>query len=404
MSKHQAVQADSYRWIMLLLYVLMGLALWICWFAQAPLLHEYWGKVYHIDQAKGNLLLSLPGLVAIFFGVITGRWVDTFGVRKMQGLSGILGVIGFGLRPFFVTSFAAQAVLTVIAGYGICILAATLAPTMIQWFGHEKAHTYIGIGAGGYFIGAGLGILVTASLLGPMGVKGTLTIWSIVMLGVTILWWLFARDNSAFVSSRERVAFSAEFKNVMQGGSSWLVAVYGLLLSGVGVFIMGFLPMQMIVVRHLPAAMAGAVVGIFAIATGVGLAVLPSLASRWGKKTTTVVLSVVTLILWIFYIAVPAWSIASLFGFAIVFGFVFQAPWATALALLESMPGVTARNVGVAAGVWTMAVNIGVFCLPILIGAIADQFKIPGGMWSILITCFLCLLAAATVKEKPQVQ
>ena len=55
---------------------------------------------------------------------------------------------------------------------------------------------------------------------------------------------------------------------------------------------------------------------------------------------------------------------------------------------------------GVAAGIWTMAVNVGVFFLPILFGAVYDHLKIPGGMWSILIGYFLALLAVLVVKEK----
>ena len=142
-----SVQKDGYRWVMLTLFVLMSLFIWSAWFAQAPLLETYWAKVFHIGAATGNLLLSLPGLVAIFLGVATGRWVDTIGTKKLLGIGAICALIGFGLRPLFMTSFATQAVLTTIAGYGIACLTACLGPLMIQWFGHENAHTYIGIGA-----------------------------------------------------------------------------------------------------------------------------------------------------------------------------------------------------------------------------------------------------------------
>lgn len=398
MSNDQAAQSDSYRWVMLSLYILVALSFWTCWFAQAPLIHDYWMKVFHVSLAKGELLLSLPGLVAIFLAVATGRWVDTVGVRKMMGFGAILGVIGFGLRPFFITSFAAQALLTVIAGYGVCILTATLAPNMIHWFGHEKAHTFIGIGAGSYFVGAGLGVLVTAATLGPAGVKGALIIWSVVIVVATILWLLFARDNKA-AGGKERVAFGAEFKNVMQTGSSWLMVVFAIFISGCTVFVMGFLPGQMIRVHDLPPEMAGLVVGVYAIAMGVGLAFLPALASRWGRKAITIALCVITLIVWVIYMASPSWTVASLFAFAVVFGFFFEAPWATGLAIMESLPGVTARNVGVAAGVWTMAVNMGVFFLPILLGDVTDYLKMTGGMWSILISYFVAMAAVALVKE-----
>ncbi len=402
MSDHQAGQPSGYRWVMLTVYVLMALGLWTCWFAQAPLLDEYWGQPpLSISVRWVGLLLSLPGLVAVVLAVVTGRWVDTIGVRKMMILSGVLGSIGFGLRPLFAASFVGQAVLTVIAGYGLCILTACLPSTMIQWFGHKKGHTYIGIGAGSYFVGAGIGVLVTANLFGSLGAKGVLTVWSIVMVAVTIIWAIFARDK-AQPGTAQRAAFGHEFKKVMQTGSSWLMLVYAIFISGISVCAMQFLPGQMTVARHLPPALAGSVVGIYAIAMGIGLAVLPALAGRVGKKRISVILCSIALAIWIIYMIVPRWTTASLLLFAVALGFFFEAPWATGLALLESLPGVTPANVGVAAGMWTMAVNTGVFFAPLIFGSIlagTGGAGGTGGLWAILIGYGVALLAMLAARD-----
>ena len=402
MSDNQAAQPDGYRWVMLSVYVLMALGIWTSWFSQAPLLHEYWNQPpFSVSNAEGGLLLSLPGLVAILLAVTIGRWVDTVGVRRMMIFSGILGSVGFGLRPFFADSFFAQAVLTVIGGFGACILTAALPSTMIQWFGHEKGHTYIGIGAGSYFVGAGVGILVTANLFDSLHAAGVLTVWSVVMVAATIIWIVLARDKVA-PGAEQRATFSHEFKNVMQTGASWLMLIYAVFLSGVTVCAMQLLPGQMIVARHLPPALAGTVVGIYAIAMGVGLAILPALAGRVGKKKISIVLCAITLIVWLVYMFVPNWTVVSLLAFAVILGFFFEAPWATGLSLLESLPGVTSANVGVAAGMWTMAVNTGVFFLPILFGWILDRTGGPGGtggLWAILIGYAAALVAVLFVSE-----
>lgn len=402
MSDHRADEPGSYRWVMLTVYVLMALGFWTCWFAQAPLLHEYWGRPpLSISVRWSGLLLSLPGLVAVILAVATGRWVDTVGVRRMMVLAGVLGSIGFGLRPLFVASFVGQAILTVIAGYGVCILTACLPSTMIQWFGHEKGHTYIGIGAGSYFIGAGLGVLVTANLFGPLGALGVFTVWSIVMVAVTIIWAIFARDK-AEAGATQRAAFGHEFRKVMQTGSAWLMLVYALFISGISVCAMQYLPGQMTVAHRLRPALAGSVVGIYAIAMGIGLAVLPALAGRVGKKRVSVILCSITLLIWIIYMIVPSWTTMSLLIFAVALGFFFQAPWATGLALLESLPGVTAANVGVAAGLWTMAVNTGVFFLPLVFGWIlagTGGEGGTGGLWAILIGYGVGLLAMLLARD-----
>ncbi|MDR3568508.1 MAG: MFS transporter [Syntrophobacteraceae bacterium] len=401
MATKQAAQSDSYKWVMLLAYVLMSLGIWTSWFAQAPLLHVYWEPVMHVSLATGGLLLSLPGLVAIAMAVTTGRWVDTVGVRKMMILSGILASIGFGLRPFFIDSFVANAALTVVAGYGVCILTACLPSTMIQWFGHEKGHTFIGIGAGSYFMAAGIGILGTANLFPVLGAKGALTVWSCVIVAVTVIWTLIAKDKTG-LPHHERAPFVAEAKKIMQTPSAWLMLVYAIFISGMTVAVMHLLPGEMIVARHLPPPMAGTVVGIFAIGMGVGLAILPAFAGGVGVKKMSIILCVLTLLVWVAYMVLPTWTPSTLLLFAVVFGFFFEAPWATGLALMESMPGVTPANIGVAAGLWTMFVNVGVFFLPLICGGIVENTGGSGAsglLWTILIGYGLGLLAVLPVRD-----
>jgi NNP family nitrate/nitrite transporter-like MFS transporter len=414
-SKLKSAQSDGYKWVMLAAYMLMSLGIWTSWFAQAPLKHVYWEGVFKMSEAKANLLLSLPGLVAIILALIKGRWLDTYGVRKMMTLSGVLACIAFVPRPFMPANFLGQAILTVIAGGGVCILTASLPVMMIQWFGGEKAHTYIGMGAGSFFVGGGLGILVTARLYGPpvadlaaatAAAKHVFTLWSIVMVAVTLVWIVLAKDK-AVAGAGKRAAFGAEFKNVMQTGSAWLVALYAICLGGITVCTMGLLPGQMIVLHGLKPQLAGTVAGLYAIAMGVGLAILPSFAGVLGKKWCSIIFCALTLLVWIFYMDSKSLTIPQLLIFAVVFGFFFEAPWATGMALMTSLPGVTAANVGLASGVYTMATNIGVFFLPLVMGAVMDASGGPfspggnwAGMWTVLIGYGLGLAAMLAVKQK----
>ena len=414
MSNQQAAQSDGYKWVMLLLYSLMSLGIWSCWFAQAPLKHVYWGHVFHLGEAKANLLLSLPGLVAIFVSLIKGRWIDTYGVRKMMILAGVLTCIGFVPRPFVADNFMIQAVLTVIAGAGLCVLTASLAVLMNQWFGADKAHTFIGIGSGSFFVGGGLGILVTALLYGPptenmaaavLSAKHVYSVWAIVMAAVTALWIAFAKDK-VVAGTKKQADFGTELKSVMQTGASKLTAFYAIFIAGVTVCVMGFLPGQMIVLHGLKPQLAGTVAGMYSIAMGLGMAILPSFAGAVGKKRLTVILCAITLAVWIIYMFTTSMTIPALLIFAVVFGFFFEAPWATGMSLMTTMPGVTPVNVGLASGVYTMATNIGVFCLPVLLGAVMDAFggRNPSGnwagMWTILVLYAIALVSMAAVREK----
>jgi len=390
MTQHEeSAPLDGYRWVMLILFVLMSLFIWSAWFAQAPLLVGYWPK-FGIGEATGNLLLSLPGLVAIFLGVSTGRWVDTVGTKKLLGTGAICALIGFGLRPLFMTSFATQAVLTTIAGFSICCLTACLGPLMIQWFGHRNAHTFISIGASAFFIGGGLGIIVTAALLGPLGITGAFWFYSILILIITALWWILARQREAGPAVA-KPSFGSEFKTVMQSPSAWINLVAALFLGGATVFAMGFLPKAM---------GNNNIAGLFPIAMGVGLILLSSLAGLWGRRVTAVIFLAITLVVWLVYLSIPSWSIGALILVAILFGLFFEVPWTLAFSLQESMPGVTPVNMGVAAGAYTVGTNLGVFVLPLIMGSLVDHFGLPGGSWSLFAALLIALIALLLVKEK----
>jgi MFS family permease len=389
MTHHEeSAQMDGYRWVMLILFLLMSLFIWSAWFAQAPLLVGYWPK-FGIGEATGNLLLSLPGLVAIFLGVSTGRWVDTAGTKKLLGIGSICALIGFGLRPLFMTSFVTQAVLTVIAGYGICCLTACLGPLMIQWFGHKNAHTFISIGASAFFIGGGLGIIVTAALLGPLGITGAFWFYSILILVITVLWWLLARQKETGPASA-KPSFGSEFKTVTQSPSAWINLVAALFLGGATVFAMGFLPKAM---------GNNNIAGLFPIAMGAGLILLSSLAGLWGRKLTAVIFLAITLVVWLVYLSIPSWGIGALILVAILFGLFFEVPWTLAFSLQESMPGVTPVNMGVAAGAYTVGTNLGVFVLPLVMGSFVDHFGLAGGSWSLFAGLLIAFIALLIVKE-----
>jgi MFS family permease len=145
----------------------------------------------------------------------------------------------------------------------------------------------------------------------------------------------------------------------------------------------------------------------YSIAMGIGMAILPIFAGAVGRKRLTVILCSITTAVWIYYMVTKSMTIPELLLFAVVLGFFFEAPWATGMSLMTSMPGVTPANVGLSSGVYTMGTNIGVFCLPLIMGAIIDgaggPFKPSGnwaGLWTVLIFYAIALVTMILAKEK----
>ena len=387
MAQEKAMQADQYRTVTVALYLTFAMLSWAAWFAQAPLLAAYWEPVFHIGAATGNLLLSVPGIVGIVFALFIGRWMDALGTKKMMVIATIFALVGFGPRPFFPTSFGIQVVLA-------------LAPIMIEWFGPKSAHSYIGFGAGSLYLGAGIGIILTSLLMEPLGVAGTFSVYSILLLLTSILWWIFAHQKPRPETTTQPPSFQKEFKNVMGTGSAWLNLLTLLLVAGSSVFVMAFLPAQMISMYKMPPSLAGTGTGIFALGMGVGAILLPPLASRWGRKTSALIYVIIELILWLVYFKIHMSGATAVLIMSFALGFFYSVAVPLCMAIQETMPGVTHANMGIVGGLMTMSFNIGTFALPLVLAIFLQHYGLTGGFWAIIITYFLALVTLALTRER----
>lgn len=400
MVQEEAMQSNRYRSVTVALYLIFTMLSWAAWFAQAPLLAAYWEPVFHIGAATGNLLLSVPGIVGIVFALFIGRWMDSLGTKKMMVIATIFALAGFGLRPFFPASFVIQVVLALVGGASICIGVVALAPLMIEWFGPTSAHSYIGFGAGALYLGAGIGIIITALLMEPLGIAGTFSVYSILLLLVSVLWWIFAHQKPKAETTTQQPSFQKEFKNAMQTGSAWLNLLTLLLVAGSSVFVMAFLPAQMIEMYKMPAPLAGTGTGIFALGMGAGAIFLPPLAGRFGRKNSALIYVIIELILWIVYFRIHMGSDTAVLVMAFALGFFYSVAVPLCMAIQEALPGVTHANMGIVGGLLTLALNIGTFALPLILAVFLQRSGLTGGFWAIIITYFLALLTLVFTREK----
>lgn len=392
------VQTSSpYRWVVLGAYWLTGLIYWASWFVQAPLLVAYWGQHMKLALPTATLLISVVGIVTIFTAVLAGRLVDTLGARRSMGIGILISLVGFGLRPLALHSFGVMLFLTIVGSGYLGFLTAGVGPLFSGWFKPEDVKMAIGFGTSSFTLGSGLGIIVSARLVASIGLPSTFWLYSAFLLVAAVVWWTLARDGER---PKERPAqFLASFREVMSTGSAWRVSVFGLLLGGTTVFLNGFLPGYFMGAFKVSPEIAGSVAGLFAVAAGIGLFVIPPIAKRLARVRSVMVMVLALACLeWVMLCLGVAHSVMAATTLVMVFGFLTQSPWALGLGIQEELPGVKRNTEGVASGMYVMATNVGTILIP-EVGAFSVQsFGVRGGLWAVLVLVLVGMAIMLSVR------
>ena len=144
---------------------------------------------------------------------------------------------------------------------------------------------------------------------------------------------------------------------------------------------------------------AGSVAGLFAVAAGIGLFVIPPIAKRLARVRSVMVMVLALACLeWVMLCLGVAHSVMAATTLVMVFGFLTQSPWALGLGIQEELPGVKRNTEGVASGMYVMATNVGTILIP-EVGAFSVQsFGVRGGLWAVLVLVLVGMAIMLSVR------
>jgi MFS family permease len=187
-------KAYSYRWVVLLAFVIIAVMTQVLWITFAPITSAA-AQFYHTSDLMIGLLSVSFMIVFIFVFFPSAYVIDTWGFKKAVGIGAILTAV-FGLsRGIFASNFT----LVLISQIGIAIgqpfVIGAITKIAARWFPIEERATASGFGTLALYLGPLLAMLITPLLVLRIGIVRMLLAYGIVSAAAAAFFLLVAREH-----------------------------------------------------------------------------------------------------------------------------------------------------------------------------------------------------------------
>ena len=221
----------SYRWIVLTVYVLAGIASQLIWITYAPVLSKS-AEFYNVPENEISLFAAVFPIVYLVTSIPTGYYIDKYGFRKAL-LTGMVFLGTFALLRSLTASFILALVFQVIAGIGQPFVMNSISKLVRSWFPEEEAALATGLGTLSLMLGIIIALTLTPILSTRIGLAPTLKAYGIYSITVLVLVFLLVREPEYKRVMTERTGFGFnELKTVMKNRNIQVLSA--LFLLGVG--------------------------------------------------------------------------------------------------------------------------------------------------------------------------
>ena len=285
----------GYRWVVLLVYVIINVLMQIQWIAFAPITSEA-VAFYNVPALHIDLLSLIFMVVYIFISFPASYIIDTWGIRIGIGIgAALMGVFGF-MKGFYGASYD----MVIIAQIGIAVgqpfVLNSVTKVGVRWFPlHERA-TQAGIAVLAQFVGIIIAMALTPPLYKMYGMEKMLMIYGIVTLAGAVIFILFNREHPPTPpcppGHDERIAVFAGLKHILkQKDMIYLIIVFFIAL---GIFnAVTTWVEQIISPRGFTITEAGIAGALMMIGGIIGASILPPLSDKLRKRKILILIATI---------------------------------------------------------------------------------------------------------------
>jgi sugar phosphate permease len=188
------IKVYGYRWVVLSVFFLINFIMQIHWITFAPITIES-AEFYGVDELWIGMLSLIFMAVYVFMSIPASTVVDRYGIKIGVGfgaiLTGIFGLMKGLWAESFVMVFIAQAGISIAQPF-ILNSATSIAA---KWFPIKERATATGISVLGQFLGIMTAMALTPFLFKAYEMRGTLMIYGVATVGITILFLALMREK-----------------------------------------------------------------------------------------------------------------------------------------------------------------------------------------------------------------
>ncbi|MHA1300275.1 MAG: MFS transporter [Candidatus Helarchaeota archaeon] len=207
-----SVRLYGYRWIVLLLFIMINVILQILWIGFATVTKEA-SYFYNVDE-MGIYLLSLSFMIVYIPVTFLASWILDKYDFKVGTVIGALIIAIFGfLRIFTFGNYMLILIFQLILAVGQPFLLNSITKLSANWFPPEERTTSSGIGLISIFLGTALGLFITPLIVGGVNLiemlngfphfQMMLIIYGSVSLIMGITYTIFIRNRPPTPPSSE---------------------------------------------------------------------------------------------------------------------------------------------------------------------------------------------------------
>ena len=287
-----SVRAYGYRWVMLVVFMLVVAANQLLWISFAPITGTA-AQFYGVsDLAIG--LLSMIFMIVFIIASIPASWViDTYGIRVGVGIGAVLtGVFGL-LRGVFAADYAGVLIAQIGIAIGQPFVLNAVAKVSGRWFPIKERATATGLGSLAIYAGIFAGLVLTPFIVIRSDIQTLLWIYGIIAALIAVLFLALARERPPMpVGPEERSLVLDGLKRLFHQREFIFLLV--LFFIGLGVFNAVTTWIEEIVrPRGFSIDQAGIVGGLMVLGGIVGAIVIPPLSDRIRRRVPFIILALV---------------------------------------------------------------------------------------------------------------
>jgi predicted MFS family arabinose efflux permease len=287
---------SSFRWLVLVAYMLTGIFTQIIWITFAPIL-SLTAQTYGVTQADvGNLSTVFP-LVYVVISIPVGYLIDSYGFRKAILLgTGFMAV--FGLMRAFSPNFTFLLIFQALAGVSQPFIMNSITKLVKGWFPEKEVGIATGLGSLSLFIGMILGLVLTPLLVDMSGLNTVLLIYGASSVAVSAVFFFLGKEPKAAMQDKEMVKLP-ELKGLFKNRNNLILSA--LFFICIGVFTAFTTWIEPIMgVQNISVESAGLLGGVMIIGGIIGSMIIPALSDKLKTRKKPLLLSLlVSGILWI---------------------------------------------------------------------------------------------------------
>ena len=349
MMDEDKLKVYSYRWVLLLIFMLGNVSLQILWISYATVTLEA-ATYYSVGEFEILFLSTIFMITYIPVSFIATWFINRFGIRMGVGLGALInGVFGF-LRALAGPNYVLVLFFTVMISLSQPFFLNSVSLLSANWFPESERTKATGLSINSQLLGIALGMVLTPILVVAYSFEVMLFIYGLYSLIIGIVFVILARDKPPTPPSikllKEDDKVKGSLKLLLSNRMFWFLLI--IFFVGLGAFNMITTYIELIVApRGLSSIEAGNLGGIMLLGGIIGAQLLSILADKLRKRVLLIRISLVITVASFFLLSFATTTILIyVSGFLLGFGLMSVGPVLVEYAVEITVPAPEASSNG----------------------------------------------------------